>query len=51
MSSLQNEDQGTHLHLDIQPEDERKACEMDFGWSGVTIAGLIASCIVVRNAL
>lgn len=40
VSRLQDKPEGTHVRVDLQPEDQREPSQVDFGWSGSAAADL-----------
>lgn len=43
MSCLQDAPEGTHVRVDLQPEDQREASQVDISWSGLAAADLTAN--------
>lgn len=40
MSRLQDPPEGTHVRVDLQPEDQREPSQVDISWSGLAAADL-----------
>lgn len=45
VSCLQDTPKGTHVRVDLQPEDQRDAGQVDFSWSGLAAADLTGRCM------